>query len=238
MQNINTGYQPEFGLGAFFAGQNAANTQAANEEELARLFLANQRELSMQPLDIQRKQLEMPGLEYDAKLARAKAADPDYINKALQGYMGQMNSQIAAGRGALATEPGKTALTNVQQEAALKEAGLLNKLWGMKEGGATGGGIGLPIGGIQNKADGSSRRGDASWQVNVQDQIARDEAALALRRKEWESNPNYPTINMDIINLVQGIKKLKARAGQPVEEPVQVAAAPTPVSITIRLWQC
>ena len=109
MQNINTGYTPEFGLGAFFAGQNAANTQAANEEELARLFLANQRELSMQPLDVQRKQLEVPGLEYDAALARAKRSDPNYIPKVLQGYIGQMDSQIAAGRGAMATEPSKTA---------------------------------------------------------------------------------------------------------------------------------
>ncbi len=33
MQNIETGYKPEFGLGAWFAGQNAANTEAANEEE-------------------------------------------------------------------------------------------------------------------------------------------------------------------------------------------------------------
>ena len=48
MQNIETGYKPEFGLGAWFAGENAANTEAANEEELIKSFLANQRERQMQ----------------------------------------------------------------------------------------------------------------------------------------------------------------------------------------------
>ena len=42
MQNITTGYQPEFGLGALYQGINAANTESANEEELRKLFLANQ----------------------------------------------------------------------------------------------------------------------------------------------------------------------------------------------------
>ena len=227
MQNINTGYTPEFGLGAFFAGQNAANTQAANEEELARLFLANQRELSMQPLDVQRKQLEVPGLEYDAALARAKRSDPNYIPKVLQGYIGQMDSQIAAGRGALATEPGKTALFNKQNENALKEAGLMGQLWKLKEGGG-GPTINLPTTSIPNKSDGTSRRGDASWKIPLKDQIARDEAALAIRRKEWESNPYDPELNLDIINKSKQLAALKAKARQPEAAP---EPAPTPAVV-------
>ena len=227
MQNINTGYTPEFGLGAFFAGQNAANTQAANEEELARLFLANQRELSMQPLDVQRKQLEVPGLEYDAALARAKRSDPNYISKVLQGYMGQMNSQIAAGRGAMATEPSKTAAAIQQNQNALSEAGLMGRLWKLKEDPT----ISLPTTNVPNKADGTSRRGDASWQVPIQDQIARDEAALALRRKEWESNPNDPTLNLDIINLSKQLAANKAKAASG-EQPPMAMAATEPVSKT------
>mgnify|MGYP003583746022 CR=1 FL=1 len=224
MQNINTGYTPEFGLGAFFAGQNAANTQAANEEELARLFLANQRELSMQPLDVQRKQLEVPGLEYDAALARAKRSDPNYISKVLQGYMGQMNSQIAAGRGAMATEPSKTAADIQQNKNALSEAGLMGRLWKLKEDPT----ISLPTTNVPNKADGTSRRGDASWQVSLADQIARDAAALAIRRKEWESNPYDPELNLDIINKSKQLAALKAKARQPEAAP---EPAPTPAVV-------
>ena len=228
MQNINTGYTPEFGLGAFFAGQNAANTQAANEEELARLFLANQRELSMQPLDVQRKQLEVPGLEYDAALARAKRSDPNYISKVLQGYIGQMNSQIAAGRGAMATEPSKTAAAIQQNKNALSEAGLMGRLWKLKEDPT----ISLPTTNVPNKADGTSRKGDASWQIPLKDQIARDTAALALRRKEWETNPNDATLNLDIINLSKQLaaNKAKLRSGEETQAPAVVAQATTPTA--------
>ena len=224
MQNINTGYTPEFGLGAFFAGQNAANTQAANEEELARLFLANRREQAMQPLDIQRKQLEMPGYEYEAALAKAKRSDPNYISKVLQGYIGQMDSQIAAGRGAMATEPSKTAAAIQQNKNTLSEAGLMGRLWKLKEDPT----ISLPTTNVPNKADGTSRRGDASWQIPLKDQIARDEAALAIRRKEWESNPYDPELNLDIINKSKQLAALKAKARQPEAAP---EPAPTPAVV-------
>ena len=224
MQNINTGYTPEFGLGAFFAGQNAANTQAANEEELARLFLANRREQAMQPLDIQRKQLEMPGYDYEAALAKAKRSDPNYISKVLQGYIGQMDSQIAAGRGAMATEPSKTAAAIQQNKNTLSEAGLMGRLWKLKEDPT----ISLPTTNVPNKADGTSRRGDASWQIPLKDQIARDEAALAIRRKEWESNPYDPELNLDIINKSKQLAALKAKARQPEAAP---EPAPTPAVV-------
>ena len=46
MQNIETGYKPDFGLGAWFAGQNAANTEAANEEELIKSLVLSTPKLS------------------------------------------------------------------------------------------------------------------------------------------------------------------------------------------------
>ena len=97
MQNIETGYKPEFGLGAWFAGQNAANTEAANEEELIKSFLANQRERQMQPIDVEKAQLGLDPARYESMLAQAKSRDPNYIPEQLRGQIGQMQTQAAAG---------------------------------------------------------------------------------------------------------------------------------------------
>ena len=97
MQNIETGYKPEFGLGAWFAGQNAANTEAANEEELIKSFLANQRERQMQPIDVEKAQLGLDPARYESQLAQAKSSNPNYIQEQLRGQIGQMQTQAAAG---------------------------------------------------------------------------------------------------------------------------------------------
>jgi len=52
---IETGYKPEFGLGAVYQGFNAGNADMSAQEELIKQFLANQREQQMQPLDVQGK---------------------------------------------------------------------------------------------------------------------------------------------------------------------------------------
>ena len=49
--NIDTGYKPEFALGALYAGENAAYNTAMQDEEILQKFLANQREQTMLPLD-------------------------------------------------------------------------------------------------------------------------------------------------------------------------------------------
>jgi hypothetical protein len=97
MQNIETGYKPEFGLGAWFAGENAANTEAANEEELIKSFLANQRERQMQPIDVEKAQLGLDPARYESQLAQAKSRNPNYIPEQLRGQIGQMQTQAAAG---------------------------------------------------------------------------------------------------------------------------------------------
>lgn len=58
MQQFNTGYKSEFGLGAALAGENDAFTDQANQLELIKNFLANQREQKMQPLDVDIKGLQ------------------------------------------------------------------------------------------------------------------------------------------------------------------------------------
>ena len=62
---IETGYKPEFGLGAVYQGFNAANADMSAQEELIKQFLANQREQSMQPLDIEKARLGNIGLGHD-----------------------------------------------------------------------------------------------------------------------------------------------------------------------------
>ena len=61
LPTIDTGYKPEFGLGAVYQGFNAANAEQGAELELIKQFLANQREQSMQPLDITKAQLTNDG---------------------------------------------------------------------------------------------------------------------------------------------------------------------------------
>jgi hypothetical protein len=97
MTPIQTGWQPDGALGAMYHGMNAANAEDENEENLARLFLANQREQQMLPLDVQGKQYDLTGKQYESQLAQAKMNDPGYINSLLTGTMGQMQSQEAAG---------------------------------------------------------------------------------------------------------------------------------------------
>ena len=62
LPTIDTGYKPEFGLGAVYQGFNAANAEQGAELELIKQFLANQREQSMQPLDVTKAQLTNEGM--------------------------------------------------------------------------------------------------------------------------------------------------------------------------------
>ena len=64
LAEIDTGYKPEFGLGALYQGMNAANADMSAQEEILRQFLANQREQQMQPLDIEKARLGNIGLGY------------------------------------------------------------------------------------------------------------------------------------------------------------------------------
>jgi len=114
MQTISTGYQPEFGLGAYFQGQNAANTEASNKEELIKAFLANQQaqqdyqqKSQMNPLDVFAKEKSNQVAEYDATYAQKKLNDPNYMDANIAGQIGQMQTQQAAGKTALGLQPFK-----------------------------------------------------------------------------------------------------------------------------------
>ena len=96
MSPISTGYQPEFGLGALYQGFNAANADKLNEEEVLKAFLQNQKDIREAPLNQIMKQ-------WEAKQAEGKMNDPEYLAKMIEGYKGQMNSQIAAGNKGMRT---------------------------------------------------------------------------------------------------------------------------------------
>ena len=96
IQNIETEYKPHFSLGALYSGFNAANTQQSNAEEILRSVLANKQKQQEMPYDLMVKQ-------YEGTLADAKKNDPRYIAELIKGYIGQMQSQQAAGSKAMST---------------------------------------------------------------------------------------------------------------------------------------
>jgi len=87
MNNIQTGYIDDGALGAMFAGENAAQTEASNLAELEKLFRANQREEQMLPLDTQLKQLSIAPAQYNEAVANAQIANPGYIRFKMAGDM-------------------------------------------------------------------------------------------------------------------------------------------------------
>lgn len=117
---ITTGYTPEFALGALYQGMNASNANAQSQEDLLKAYLANQREQYSQPLDQIIK-------TWEASHAQDKLNDFDYRQKALEGYKGQMNSQIAAGKKAMSTLDSDINATNEENYLKQYKGNLLRR---------------------------------------------------------------------------------------------------------------
>ena len=120
VQDINTGYKPEFGLGALYSGWNAGTRMRSNEEEILQQLLANRQKQQEMPYDLDIKR-------YEGALANAKRLSPNYIPEALRGYIGQMQSQQAAGTGAMQTMQGKVDAVNAENANSTGE-NVLNKM--------------------------------------------------------------------------------------------------------------
>lgn len=116
INTIETGYKPEFALGALYQGQNAANAQSANTEDLIRAFLANQHDVVNNPIIEEKNKEELDPLRYQSMLARFKMDDPNYIPAQVSGQIGQMQTQEAAGKTATALQPFKQAADQAQLE--------------------------------------------------------------------------------------------------------------------------
>lgn len=117
---IETDYKPNFGLGAYYQGINAANAKQLSEEEILKAFLNNQKEQNEQPLDLMVKQ-------WQATHAQDLMGSPEYRQSMLNGYMGQMNSQIAAGKKAQDTLATEIPAINQENKNKLQVANLLEQ---------------------------------------------------------------------------------------------------------------
>ena len=95
---IETGYKPEFGLGAVYQGFNAANADQSAMLDQIRDYLAANKSFNEQPYDLAAKQ-------YEGALADAKRTDADYIPWQLKGQIGQMKTQDASGERAQLLQP-------------------------------------------------------------------------------------------------------------------------------------
>lgn len=91
IENIATGYKPEFALGALYHGFNAGS--ADNASQLSNLIQeqALQKSRIGDPLDLIKKQ-------YEAMVANAQMQNPDYIPAQIKGEMGRFASSAAKGK--------------------------------------------------------------------------------------------------------------------------------------------
>ena len=193
---IETGYKPEFGLGAVYQGFNAANADMSAQEELIKQFLANQREQQMQPMDVNIKRTESD---------RATAGrSPEMLDAYQRGYIGQMNSQDASGRKAMETAQGEIDLANAANRNKLTTEQLLKRLNDLKQTRIEGGGqIGF---GMQPQAQQPTQSG-FNWQVPPEVQAQRDQGRIGILRQEKQQFPNDPMLAKELALAEANIDK-------------------------------
>ena len=111
LPSIDTGYKPEFALGALYQGFNAGNADQSAQQEIIRQFLANQREQSMQPIDVEQAKQNL--------LASMYKSDPRYQAGMTNMIEGQGLSNLTAGQNAQVLQPFKQAAeqSTLEQEA-------------------------------------------------------------------------------------------------------------------------
>lgn len=128
---IETGYKPEFGLGAVYQGFNAGNADMSAQEELIKQFLANQRERQMQPIDVQQQQQNLDAGQYKTS--------PEYQVGMRDTISGQGMSNLAAGQTATALQPfkertGRAELqTQFNQQDMLGQIGQMDQMLGVEQ---------------------------------------------------------------------------------------------------------
>lgn len=114
---INTGYRPEFGLGALYQGFNAGNADQMAQEELIKQFLANQRSQQMNPIDVSQAQQNLDSTAYKTR--------PEYQDAMTNTQVGQSRSSLAAGDLAQGLLPFKQ---KAEQGALVNSANTQDKL--------------------------------------------------------------------------------------------------------------
>lgn len=200
---METGYKPEFSLGAWVAGENAANQQALNQEEIIKQMMANQREQQMQPLDVGVRQTE-------AERARISRT-PEMLDAFRRVYTGQADSQEAAGKKAIGTWKSATDLANLEAGNKISVEELMKRLNALKAQGISG----------KFNTQGTTLEQPVSgfnWQVSPEQQNERDTQALALRQAELVDNPNDQALIADTQNLIGKMNQ----GGVPTKETTKI----------------
>ena len=100
IENISTGYKPEFTLGALYHGFNAANADEASQLELLKQYLANQK-----------AQMELPTAALEGSRALLMGT-PENVDAYAKGQLGTFADQAAKGKLASSTVDKNIAATN------------------------------------------------------------------------------------------------------------------------------
>ena len=182
---IETDYKPNFGLGAFYQGINAANSKQLSEEEILKAFLNNQKEQNEQPLDLMIKQ-------WQAAHAQDQMGSPEYRKSMLDGYMGQMNSQVAAGKKAMGTVDTEIPAINQENTNKLFMGKVLSD-WntGRLDQGQPQGSIGFNM--------------QPQEQVSPIGNISKQKDMLASVGTDYKTAPDMPSANYMINEINRGL---------------------------------
>jgi len=118
---IETGYKPEFGLGALYQGFNAANADQSAQEELIKQFLANQHAQVQNPLDEQTTAQNLLSNHYKT--------EPEYQTGMRDMISGQGMSNLTAGENAVALQPFKKNADRREEENRFRLADQQNGIY-------------------------------------------------------------------------------------------------------------
>ena len=192
LAQIETGYKPEFGLGALYQGFNAANSDQSAQEEIIKQFLANQQSQVMNPLDAQRKMQEIDVDRYKET--------PEYQTGMRDTISGQGMSNLSAGQTAVGLQPFKERAGRAELESQAGEQELTSKLFSNMQR-------------QMNPNLSDNERIAAATEANVlRDELSRTPKSIAQERilgQKLESNEGIKFAEMD---LKERLAQLKAKA--------------------------
>ena len=202
ISQIDTGYKPEFGLGALYQGFNAANSDQASELELIKQFLANQREQQMQPIDVSQAQQNLTAGQYKTT--------PEYQTGMRDTISGQGMSNLAAGQTAAGLQPFKQKAEKAQLENELGKQQNLAQI---------------------QQIDSALNDTEATFQPGVRDKLLAARTSLINRFKETPEFAQKRELKETGTDSAEYIAELRAAAARQVAAE-KAAAAPKPLTMS------
>lgn len=202
ISQIDTGYKPEFGLGALYQGFNAANSDQASELELIKQFLANQREQQMQPIDVSQAQQNLTAGQYKTT--------PEYQTGMRDTISGQGMSNLAAGQTAAGLQPFKQRAEQLQLENAFGQQQNLAKI---------------------QEIDNALNDTEATFQPGVRDKLLAARTSLINRFKETPEFAQKRELKETGTDSAEYIAELRAAAARRAAED-KANAAPKPLTMS------